>query len=154
MTVVIVMAIAAALAVPMFSNTASTKLQGAASMLAADLAFAQIESISHSDDLRMLVFDNTNDTYHIAATTDPATPITNPLTKRPYLIDYDTSAAGSLTGVTINTYDLNGDDQLIFGIYGQLDQPTAATITLECETLTVTITTDPNTGESTIGAIN
>ncbi len=154
LTVVIVMAIAAALAIPMFSSTAITKLQGAASMLAADLSFAQVESLAHSEDPRVVVFDNPNDTYHLAAASDTTTPITHPLTKQPYLIDYDPAAAGSLTGVTISAYDLNGDDQLAFGTYGQLDQPTPATITLQCDTLTVTITTDPNTGESTIGAIN
>jgi prepilin-type N-terminal cleavage/methylation domain-containing protein len=154
MTVVIVLAIVAALAVPMMGSTAINKLQGAASMLAADLAFAQVESVAHSDDPRLLVFDNPNDTYHIAVTSDPTTPITNPITNKPYLIDYDTAAAGSLTNVTITTYDLNGDDQLIFDLYGGLDQPTAATITLACDNLTVTISADPNTGETTIGAIN
>ncbi len=153
MTVVIVLAIVAALAVPMMGNTAVNKLQGASSMLVADLAYAQVESVSHGDDPRLLVFDNPSDTYHIAATSDPATPITNPITHQPYLIDYAKSAA-NLTGVTIDSYDLNGDDQLAFGIYGGLDQPTAATITLACDGLTVTLTTDPNTGECMIGAIN
>jgi type IV pilus assembly protein PilA len=154
MTVVIVLAIVAALAVPMMSNTASDKLKGAASMLIADLAFAQVESIAHGDDPRLLVFDNPNDTYHIAATSDTATPITNPITRQPYLIDYDTSASGSLIGVTITSYSLDGDDQLAFGIYGGLDQATPATITLACDTMTITVTTDPNTGEASMGAIN
>lgn len=154
MIVVLVLAIAAALAVPMMGNTASNKLRGAASMLVADLAFAQVECVAHGDDPRLLVFDNPNDTYHIAAASDPATPITHPIAGRPYLIDYGQGAAASLTNVTLDSYDLNGDDQLGFGIYGGLDQPTAATITLECDGLTVTVTADPNTGEATIGAIN
>ena len=72
MIVVLVLAIAAALAVPMMGNTAPNKLKGAASMLAADLAYAQVESIAHGDDTRLLVFDNPSDTYHIAAASDTA----------------------------------------------------------------------------------
>lgn len=154
MIVVLVLAIAAALAVPMLGNTAPNKLKGAASMLAADLAYAQVESIAHGDDRRLLVFDNPSDTYHIAAASDPATPITHPITKLPYLIDYGSGTAESLVGVTINSYSLNGDDRLGFDIYGALDQPTDATITLGCDGLTVTVTADANTGETVIGGIN
>ncbi len=152
--VVLVLAIAAALAVPMIGNTAPTKLKAAASILAADLAYAQIESIAHGDDRRLLVLDNPSDTYHIAAVSDPASPITHPITKQPYLIDYGSGQAESLVGVTIDSYSLNGDDQLGFDIYGSLDQPTDATITLGCDGLTVTITADANTGETVIGGIN
>ena len=35
--------------------------------------------VAHGDDPRLVVFDNPNDTYHIAAASDPATPITNPI---------------------------------------------------------------------------
>jgi len=153
-TVVIVLAIAAALAVPMMSNTADTRLRGAASVLAADLAFAQVESVAHSDDPRLVVLDNPSDAYHIAVTSDPATPITNPIAKKPYLVTFGQGNAASLTNVTLDSYTLNGDDQLGFDIYGGLDQPTAATITLGCEGLTVTLTADANTGETIIGAIN
>jgi len=154
MTVVIVLGIVAALAVPMFASTSASKLQGAASMLAADLAFAQVQSVAHGDDPRLLVFDNPNDTYYIAATSNPATPITNPIGGAPYLVNYVQGSASSLVNVTIDSYTLNGDDQLGFGIYGGLDQPTDASITLGCEGLSVTITVDANTGETSIGAIN
>lgn len=152
--VVLVMAIAAALAVPMMGNTAVNKLKGAASMLAADLAYAQVESIAHGDDRRLLIFDNPSDTYHIAAASDVATPINHPISKQPYLIDYGSGSAESLVGVTINSYSLNGDDQLGFDMYGALDQPIDATITLGCEGMTITVTADANTGETVIGAIN
>ncbi len=154
MIVVLILAIAAALAVPMLGDTAGSKLRGAASMLVADLSFTQIESISHGDDTRLIVFDNPNDTYHIAAASDSATPITNPINGRPYLIDYGSGATDSLVGVTIDSYALDGDDELGFGVYGSLDQTTDATITLGCDGLTITVTVDVETGESVIGAIN
>ncbi len=154
MIVVLILAIVAALAVPMLGNTAGTKLKGAASMLVADVSFAQIESISHGDDLRLIVFDNPNDTYHIAAASDTATPITNPINGKPYLIGYGTGSIESLNGVTIDSYTLDGDDELGFGVYGSLDQATDATITLGCNGLTITVTVDVQTGECVIGAIN
>ena len=152
--VIMVLAIAAALAVPMIGDTSSDKLRGAASMLVADIGFAQVESIAHGDDLRLLVFDNPNDTYHIAAAGDTATPITNPINKLPYLRDYGSGTADSLTGVTIDSYSLGGDDELGFNVYGALDQATDATITLGCKGFSVTVTVDAETGEGVIGAIN
>lgn len=154
MIVVLIIAIAAALVVPRLGNTASTKLRGAAAMLVADVSFAQIESISHGDDLRLIVFDNPNDTYHIAAASDTATPITNPINGRPYLVDYGSGPTESLNGVSIDSYDLDGDDELGFGVYGSLDQATDATITLGCDGLTIIVTIDVETGECVVGAIN
>lgn len=152
--VVMIIAIAAALAVPQLGNTASSKLSAAASMFVADVGFAQVECMSHSEDLRVLVFDNASDTYHIAAASDTATPITNPITHQAYLIDYDTVASKSLQGVTIDSYSLGGDDELSFNVYGALDQATDATITLGCDGMSVTVTVDADTGECIIGAMN
>jgi len=154
MIVVAVLAIAGALVVPMIGNTAPDKLRGAANRLAADLAFAKVESIAHGDDLRRVVFDNPNDQYHIAAASDPTTPLTNPLGGQPYLVTYGQGNAAILINVTLDSYTLNGDDELGFSLYGGLDQPTAATITLGCDGRTITLTVDPNTGETVIGAIN
>jgi prepilin-type N-terminal cleavage/methylation domain-containing protein len=154
MIVVTILAIAAALAVPMIGDTSSTKLRGAASMLVADLSFAQVESIAHGDDTRLIVFDNPNDTYHIAAASDNTTPITNPINGQPYLISYGSGSTNSLVGVTIDSYTLDGDDELGYGVYGSLDQTTDATITLGCDGRSVTLTVDAETGESVIGAIN
>ena len=154
MIVVAVLAIVGALVVPMIGNNAPDKLRGAANRLVADLAFTKVESIAHGDDLRLVVFDNSNDRYHIAAASDPATPLTNPIAGQPYRVTYGQGNAATLINVTLDSYSLNGDDQLGFNLYGGLDQPTAATITLECDGLTVTVSVDPNTGEASIGAIN
>ncbi len=152
--VVSIIAIAAALVVPMLGDTSASKLRGAAGMLVADVSFAQIETVAHGDDKRMMVFDNENDRYHIAAESDTTMPITNPINGQAYLIDYGTGTTTSLEGVTINGYSLNGDNLLGFDVYGGLDQATDATITLGCEGASITITIDAETGEGMIGAIN
>ena len=152
--VVAVLAIAAGLAVPMFSQTSAEKLRAAANVLAADLAFTKVESIAHGDDLRVIVFNSTDDQYHIAAASDDATPITNPITRQPYLVSYGSGSVSSLTDVTIDSYSLDGDDRLGFNIYGGTDQATDATITLECDGKTITVTVNPGTGETTISPIS
>lgn len=154
MIVVVILAIAAAMVTPMFGQTEITRLRAAADLLAADLAFAQVESITHGDDPRVVVFDSTNHQYHIAAASAPATPITNPVGNQPYLTQFGQGRASETTGVTIQSYALDGDNQLQFGIYGQLDQTTDATITLENAGRAITLTVNTVTGEVTIGSVN
>ncbi|MEM9914827.1 MAG: hypothetical protein AAF911_07700 [Planctomycetota bacterium] len=153
LVMVAVLSIASALAVPMFRDQGPTQLRSAAKLLAADLDAAKVESLTHGDDPRLVVFDTTNHTYHLAATSDPATPITNPVDRQPYLVDFGLGRAAALGMVEIQSVDLDGDDELGFGLYGQLDQTTAATITLAAGDATVTLTLDPATGEATIGPI-
>lgn len=154
LTVVMIIAIAAALAVPMLRNTAPNRLNAAANMFAADVGFTQSESMAHGEDLRVIVFDNAGDTYHIAAASDTATPLTNPITRKPYVVDYDDAASKSLRGVTIDSYSLGGDDELGFNVYGALDQATDATVTFGCDGMSVTVTVDAETGECVIEGLN
>ena len=151
--VVLILSIVASLAVPRLGDTATTKVRSAAQVLAADLAFAQIESIAHSDDLRLVVLDPTNHRYHIAKASATSTPLTNPITKQPYRVTFGQSDAASLSGVTISGSTVGGDNQLKFGAFGQIDQGTDATITLSCDGFTCTLTIHATTGAVTVGDI-
>jgi len=151
MTVISVMAIVGAIVVPALSGTNGSKLRSAAAILAADLDAARSECIAHGEDTRLMVFDTTNNTYHLAAASDPATPLTDPVSGLPYRIDYGAGSAKQLNRVTIQSVSLGGDNELGFGLYGQLDQATDATITLESEGTTITLTLDAESGEVTIG---
>ena len=153
MITVAVIGIAAALVVPMFFATDITRLNWAARLLVSDLEYSQMESIAHGDDPRVIVFDTVNDAYSIAPASDTATPITEPISKQPYTVVFGQGRARELAGVTIDNVVVGGDDQLGFGIYGQLDQTTAATIRLAAEGRTITITIDP-IGLTTIGPVN
>ena len=151
--VTLIIAIAAGLAVPMIGQTGSSKLRAAASLLEADLAFTQIESMAHADDTRVIVFDASQTKYHIAAASDTATPITNPVGNTPYTTVFGKDRATSIEGVTIESHSLDGDNILGFGIYGQLDQTTDATITLLAGDKRIQLTVDANTGDVTISDI-
>ena len=154
MIVISILAIASALLAPMLHNSDLGRLSGAAQMMAADLAYAQSESIAHADDLRLVVFDREHNTYRIAPASTPNTPITNPVGHLPYQTTFGQGRATHLAGITIQGYWLNGDDRIQFGAYGQLDQATAATVTLSTAGgKRITLTIDPTTGEAAIGAV-
>ena len=144
--VVLIVAIVAALAVPRLGNTGMTRLKASADTLAADLGYAQMESIGHAASLRVVVFSPTTSTYHIAAATDPVTPVTNPVSKGPYRVTFGQGTAHALHGVGFSAVDVGGDNQLRFGVYGQLDQATAATITLAAGDDRLMVTVYPVTG--------
>ncbi|MCK4658115.1 MAG: prepilin-type N-terminal cleavage/methylation domain-containing protein [Phycisphaerae bacterium] len=148
--VIVLVAIAASLVVPMLAGTDDSRLRAASRLLIADLAFAQIESITHADDPRLVSFDQANNSYTIAASSAPTTPINNPALNQPYVTQFGSGRASEMTGVTIQSHSLGGDDQVVFGILGQLDQADAATVTLQAGNIILTVQIDPTTGEASI----
>jgi len=154
MITLLVIAIAAAIVVPRLGSTNVTRLKAAAELLIADLAYAQAESISHSDDPRVVIFDTSAHTYGVFAASDTSTPLTSPTTGQPYVVDFGSGRAAGLSDVKLLSLSVGGDNTLGFGKYGQLDQTGDATITLRCHGKQVTITVDPVTGEASVSAIS
>ncbi len=153
--VVLIIAIIAGLAVPMFGTQSATVLREAAKMLAADIAFAQNESITHGHDPRMVIFDTTHHSYRIAPVSDPDATIEHPVSKQPFQVQFGHGRASHLAGVTIQSLSMNGDpqmtpDRFAFGIWGQTDQATHPTITLAADGMTITVTVHASTGQTTI----
>ncbi len=151
--VVTIMGILAAMALPLLGQTNSTRLRSAAELLAADLAYAQVHSISHADDLCVVVFDLGSASYRLAAASAPATPLTNPVGKQAYTVTFGQGRARELAGIAIQSATVGDDLTLGFGMYGQLDQGTAAVITLTTGGRSITVSVDPVSGEVTIGDI-
>lgn len=149
--VVVVIAIIGAAAVPMFAGNDSHKLRAAASILAADLAFAQMESISHPDAPRCFWVQNGGTTYRIAPTATPQTPVIDPVTKQSYIVTYGTGRMAQLTGVTLSLANAGDDSHIAFGPMGELDQTTEPTFTLSINGSQLAVTVDPVMGEAIIG---
>jgi prepilin-type N-terminal cleavage/methylation domain-containing protein len=147
------MAIAMAIVMPALGDRSADQLRGAAQMLIADLEYAQSESMSHGDDPRVLVVESDKAGYHIGTKSAPGTAVANPLGGMPYVTRFGLGRANALTGVRVSAYSLGGDDQLGFGVLGQLDQTVAATITLQCGNRSVVVTVDPTTGEASAGVV-
>ncbi len=150
--VVMVIGIAGAIALPMFKDSAANQLRAAARLVAADLDAARVESITHTDAPRSVVFDLAAQTYHLAPTASPLTPIDNPVDRQPYVVTWGKECAAQLPAVTLESVEPI-DGQLDFGIYGQLDGSAAASLTLAADDHRVTLAIDPTTGETTIGPL-
>jgi prepilin-type N-terminal cleavage/methylation domain-containing protein len=144
--VLLVMAIVAAMVIPVLRSTDSDRLQWAAIQLESDIVFAQAESFVRPDDRRVLVFDTALNRYFLAAESDPSVPLTHPITGRPHVVAYGRDDFQHMRGVSIQAYSLDGDNRLGFGHYGQLDQSTDATITLAIDGHTRTVTIQAATG--------
>ena len=148
--VIVILAICYGLALPTLGDSKELRLREAARMLAADLELAQTESITHSDNLRIVKFDTVNHRYWIAPASTPDTPITDPLSSQPFLVAFGTGRAGAATGVTIQAVSLGGDQEIHFNPYGSPDQSTNATVTLACGTATMTVQVEAGTGEVSV----
>lgn len=153
LVVVAIIAILAAVIVPRIGTTAPAQLSAAAKLVSADLAYAQAESIANTDDPRIVVFDLANNRYHIAKSSDPNTPITEPTTQQPYRVTFGQGRARHLGGVTLHGYALGGDDRVAFGPYGQVtDQTTPARVTLAAgeDMKIILISIDHTSGNQTV----
>jgi len=136
----------AGVAVPMFGSPQAYRLGWAATQLESDIVFAQAESFVHPDDRRLVVFDLEANHYSIATESDPLSAVTHPISGKPHIVTFGEGDFTHLSGVSIQSYALAGDDRLGFGAYGQLDQDSDATVVLAAGQATITVTVRSSTG--------
>jgi type II secretion system protein H len=158
MIVVVVMGIVAALVVPRAGASDASVLAAAGRVLAADLSFAQSESLAHAGAPRGVRFDTTAQSYTVVQFADAAphnctnaTALTEPITKTTYTTVFGTGRGSPFARVTLGTLSLGSDACVAFEALGQLDQSTAATVQIRRGTATLTLTIDPDSGEITTG---
>ncbi|QQE11041.1 prepilin-type N-terminal cleavage/methylation domain-containing protein [Planctomycetota bacterium] len=151
--VVMILAIASAIGVPMLSDTTESKLTQAAKLISADIALAQNESITHGDNLRVMRVIEGSDTYWISTQSDTETPILDKAQGGSYLVKFGQGRASSLGGITIETVSFNDDEMLGFGLYGQLDEGDDQTITLRKDSKRICLTIAASSGEVSVGNI-
>jgi prepilin-type N-terminal cleavage/methylation domain-containing protein len=153
LAVVTILSVAFYIILPTVGSTEVQRLKAAAQLLEADLNAAQIESITHTDDPRLISFSADNLGYHLAAASNPTTPLTHPATKAPYSVRFGQAHAAASLGVTIHSLSVGADRTLAFGPFGQLDQSTPATITLAAGPRRITLTLNATTGAITISPV-
>jgi prepilin-type N-terminal cleavage/methylation domain-containing protein len=174
--IITLLAIAAGLALPTLGDASQLRLREAARLLAADIEFAQSESIGHGDAPRAIVFDPANRKYWIAPRVmadpsqapDEADAVADPVPKTPFVVTFPAGSnpgdrsgrASGLGGVTIQAaQNMVTDDALRFlpfDAYGtpldETGQPSSAiaAVTLAAGASTLTIQVAPGSGEVTI----
>ncbi len=157
LTVVVIMGIVALIAIPLFESTDAARVSSAAKLIVSDLQYAQMYSISHGDNPMGIKFDTSTDSYSLVQRSGSppfqcasVSIATNPVGGGTYVTTFGTGRAGELAGVSIDSLSLDGDECLVFGSMGQLDQSTAATLDVTFGGRSLTISVDPISGEATV----
>ncbi len=153
LVVVVVIGIVSAVVIPELSNEEDSQLRAAAEALAADVAYAQLLAIQSGGEGVAVVFDPTHNIYHLAMASDTDTPITHPVNRTDYEVNYGAGAAHSLAAVRLLDADVGDDGVLVLGSYGDPDQSTNAVITLGAGRRRCTVTFEPVTGEPIISEV-
>jgi prepilin-type N-terminal cleavage/methylation domain-containing protein len=156
--VVFILAIAALVAVPMFSSAADIQVRATANRIAADLDYARGLAITRQKNYAV-VFDRAAESYDIRDTlTD--TVITNPFDNRPFAVNLAAdSRVGSVNIVSTNVTD----DAIAFDYLGtpyvgnavpvsgsQLNTPGTITLRSRDGSFTLGVKVEPMTGYVTI----
>lgn len=148
--VVSIVGIIAAIVGPRIGQTATHTLPSAARLLAADLQYAQLQSIQRAgDDLAGVLFFDDGSGYRLGFIDDDITaPMPEPSSHQDFEVRFGQGRAASLDGITISATSLNDETYLTFNVFGGLEQASSdnATITLSAQGMSVTITIDPTNG--------
>ncbi|MHC4192712.1 MAG: GspH/FimT family pseudopilin [Planctomycetota bacterium] len=142
--VVVILAIAAMMAVPLASSAAGTQVRSAANMIAADLEYAKSMAISRGQNFSV-AFDGASDTYRIEDQNGDVIP--HPVKKGfDYVIDFHGDSR--LDKVDISNVDFSSTNRVAFDCLGSPDNGGVVTVQAGANTLTVAV--EPVTGFITI----
>lgn len=145
--VMAILAVAAAIAVPMLSSTGSMQLRAAVNIVAADLEYAKSMSISRGQRYSV-VFDKTTERYRIVD--DSGTTIPHPV-KKGFLYTVDFRADSRISQVDIFNVSFDGTSQVSFDYLGSPfngggTNLNSGVITLKAGGITRTVSVEPVTG--------
>lgn len=138
MAVIVIIAIAAMLAIPMFSSAASVQIRSAADMIAADIEYARSMAISKQKTYTV-IFDESAESYRIE---DDTGIISHPVTHKDYVVNFKTD--GRVDKVNIVDADFASSEQVSFTYLGSPDN--GGNVALSAGTNTMTVTVESVTG--------
>ncbi|MBL0927252.1 MAG: prepilin-type N-terminal cleavage/methylation domain-containing protein [Phycisphaerales bacterium] len=113
--------------VPTLRPQEPMKLVSAASMLTADLEYAQSASLATPSDPVVVCFEADGTGYWLARTSGPQTPITRPGSGSPFRVVFGEGLAGALSGVGALTLDRQ-PPEVRFDGFGRLPTPGDAVV--------------------------
>jgi len=145
--VVVIIAIAAMVALPVFSSAAKVQVRAAANMIAADIEYAKSLAISTGQNYSV-VFDSTNDSYRV--TDQAGNTIAHPV-KIGFNYEVNFSSDSRLDEVDIVNADFDGASEIKFDYLGSPydgsgSALTSGMVTLQAAGTTMRISVEPVTG--------
>ena len=140
-----IMALLAALAVPLLGDNDTLGIDVVRRLLISDLEHAQILAITHPEEEIGIVVDESGQGWHIASLEDPLTPLSDSVTGELLVMELGSGPASSAQNVYIET---NANSNIItFNQYGGLSDFTQSVeITLLSGKKTAMISISPATG--------
>lgn len=98
-----------------------TRLDSALTRLEADIEYARTLSLTTPTNPAVLKVDMANDKYWIAKQATPATPVTNPATRKPYVVQLGQNGDSGVRDVKITADNLGTDHMVVFDSRGGLN---------------------------------
>jgi prepilin-type N-terminal cleavage/methylation domain-containing protein len=166
LTVVLILGIASAIIAPQIGSRNDLKARAAARVLVSDLLYAQNLAIAQQKWM-YVKFDAAGESYRLATapgTAASTTPITNPVTKDPFVTQFGPAGGSRMSDVRIQSAVFNGVDTLYQNdftlAFDELGTPYVycydqantnemlnGTVVLQCGSHAVTVTVERYTGE-------
>jgi len=146
MIALVIVAIVTTVALVPTSSLDVQQANAAGHMFSALVEYGQNMAITRTDQVYQLKVDKPGNRFWLATAAAPDTPLTNPITKAPCLVQLGTLSPDGLKTVTIKNYDFGGDAVVKFDTSGALDQSTPAQIEFGVKTSSFTVALSPITG--------
>jgi prepilin-type N-terminal cleavage/methylation domain-containing protein len=152
--VVVILAISALVAVPMFSSAADMQVRSAANMIAADLDYARGLAITRQKNYT-LVFAPSTESYQLKDSA--GTVITNPVNGGSFTVNFSSESRLSQVNIVTANFDSDASNAVTFNYLGTPYRGTgtstvlnAGRITLTAGDFTLYVDVEPMTGYVTI----
>ena len=144
--VVVILAIMAAVVIPYVTGTSSMKAQSAARLVMSDLEYAQDLAITSQSDITV-TFDTSGNFYGVS---NESGPLNHPITKKTYVVDFDTLAG--LSGVSLTAASFGGGSSVTFDSLGAPSPDGSVNVSAGVSGYQVTVA--PITGRVTVAEVN
>ncbi len=149
--VVVVVGIVTAVAWPDSEAGLREQARLAAQRFENDVEYAKSLSLRDPADPAAIKIEPDNNRYLISKKSAPNTPVTHPVTKKPYIVQYGPGGTPGLDQVKIDGAELGGDAVVVLESTGNLDQSTSAVLQLSAAGAEAEVIVAPAGGSTKVG---
>ena len=149
--VVVVVGIVAAVAWPDAEAGLREQARLAAERFENDVEYARSLSLRDPSDPAAIKIEPDNNRYFISKKSAPDTPVTHPVTKKPYIVQYGPGGVPGLDQVKIDGAELGGDAVVVLESAGNLDQSMPAVLQISAAGAEAEVVVSPASGGTKVG---
>ncbi len=142
----VVLSIIAIISIPALRFDDPVRLISAATLITADLEYAQSATLAAPDDPVIVVFDSDNPRYWLALASKPDKPIPRPGSGDPFDVYFGKGNLPYLAGISLKLAEGGDQGAVKFDAFGRLDPPTDARIQVVNASGDIFVVVAANTG--------